>query len=304
MLLVTTVVFLILRVIPGDPARLILAGEQGEGVFSEEDLANLRHELGTDRAIIVQYGDWLWGLLRGDFGLSLTYRTPITEDLAQRIPITVELGLLASLMSVVVAVPLGILSAVKLNSIPDYAARLFTFTGISIPIFVVGIVVIYLLVRIFGWIPPLSHAPLWDDPWTNLQQMFFPALSLAFLQLAFMARVTRSAMLEVLREDYIRTARAKGLREQKVIYIHALRNAFLPIVTVLGWALANVVGGTVIIERIFVVPGMGTLLIQAISQRDYAMTQAIIVLFAVTTLTVNLGIDLLYSWLDPRIRYA
>ena len=302
--LVTVLVFLLMRVIPGDPAMLILAGASGEGSFKKEDLANLRRELGTDRPLYVQYGSWLWGLLHGDLGRSLFYRTQIEKEISPRLPATLELALLAVLLSVVVAVPLGALSAVKQDSTLDYVARVFTFTGISIPIFVTGLVVVYLLVRLFNWFPPLGYATLWEEPWTNLQQMLFPALALAFFELNFTARVTRSAMLEVLREDFIRTARSKGLMERRVILVHALKNAALPIITVSAWSLARLLGGTIIIEKIFLVPGMGTLLLEAITARDYTLIQAIVLLYTLVVLIANLVVDLAYSWLDPRIRYA
>src|SRR5215468_596528 len=302
--LVTVLVFLLMRVIPGDPAMLILAGASGEGSFKKEDLANLRRELGTDRPLYVQYGSWLWGLLHGDLGRSLFYRTQIEKEISPRLPATLELALLAVLLSVVVAVPLGALSAVKQDSTLDYVARVFTFTGISIPIFVTGLVVVYLLVRLFNWFPPLGYATLWEEPWTNLQQMLFPALALAFFELNFTARVTRSAMLEVLREDYIRTARSKGLMERRVILLHALKNAALPIITVSAWSLARLLGGTIIIEKIFLVPGMGTLLLDAITARDYTLIQAIVLIYVLVVLTANLAVDLVYAWLDPRIRYG
>ena len=303
-ILVTLLAFLLMRVIPGDPALLILAGATGEGSFTKEELANLRHELGTDRLLYVQYGNWLWGLVQGDLGISLFYRTPIKDELGPRIPATFELALMAVMVSVVLAIPLGALSAMKQNSLLDYAARMFTFTGISIPIFVIGLVVIYLLVRLFHWLPPLGYATLWEDPLTNVQQMFFPAMTLAFFELNFTARVTRSAILEVLREDYITTARSKGLKEWRIILLHALRNASLPIITVAGWSLARLLGGTIIIEKIFLVPGMGTLLLEAIIARDYTLIQAIVLIYALAILTANLVVDVLYSWLDPRIRYA
>jgi peptide/nickel transport system permease protein len=303
-LLATMLVFLLMRVIPGDPALLILAGASGEGSFKEEDLANLRRELGTDRPIYVQYGTWIWGLLHGDLGTSLFYRTQIKKELGPRLPPTLELAFLAVLSSFILAVPLGALSAVKRDSSVDYMARVFTFAGISVPIFVTGLVLIYLLVRLFNWFPPLGYALLWEDPLTNLQQMIFPAMALAFFELNFTARVTRSAMLEVLREDYIITARSKGLGERTVILVHALKNAFLPIVTVSGWSLARLLGGTIIIEKIFLVPGMGTLLLEAIIARDYTLIQAIVLAYAIAVLTANLCVDLLYAWLDPRIHYA
>lgn len=303
-ILVTLLVFVLMRAIPGDPATLILAGTSGGGTFTEEDRARLRHELGTDRPLVVQYGDWMWGLLHADLGEGLYYGTPVKEELKSRFPLTMELALLSALISFIIAVPLGILSAVKQDSIIDYAARIFTFAGISVPVYVTGIVAIYLLVNSFNWFPPLGYADPWEDPWKNMQQMFLPALTLAFFQMNLIARVARSAMLEVLREDYIRTARAKGLREQRVLFLHGLKNAFLPIITVAGWSLGLLLGGTIIIEKIFVMPGMGTLLLESINARDYTLIQGVVMAYAISVLTVNLLVDLLYAWLDPRIRYA
>jgi peptide/nickel transport system permease protein len=301
--LVTILVFGLMRLIPGDPAFLILAGG-GEGNFTQQELDNLRHKLGTDRHILVQYGDWVWGLLQGDMGTALFYGTTVTSELGPRVPLTIELAIMAAIISFILAVPLGMISALKQDSWFDYAARIFTFTGISIPIFVTGLVVVYLLVRIFGWFPPLGYAQLWEDPLTNLQQLIFPALTLAFFQLNFTARVTRSAMLEVMRDDYIRTARSKGLAEMQVVFLHALKNALLPIVTVSGWALGLLLGGTIIIEKIFVVPGMGALLLQAITARDYILVMGDVLVFALAVMIVNLAVDMIYGWLDPRIRYG
>ena len=208
------------------------------------------------------------------------------------------------LLSFFVAVPLGVVAAIKQDTFVDHLAGLISFTGIGIPTFVVGVLMIYLLVTFFGWLPPLGYANLWEDPGKNLQQMIFPALALAFYNLAFTARVTRSAMLEVLREDYIRTARSKGLAERVVIFLHGLKNACLPVITVSGWQLARLMGGTVIIESIFLVPGMGRLLVESIFQRDYPLIQVEVLVIAAMILFVNLLVDIGYGLLDPRIRYG
>ena len=303
MFLLTFLVFLFLRIIPGDPAVLILAGATGEGSYTPEDLAALQEELGTNRHVLVQYGYWVGDLLQGDLGTSYFYGIPIIEQLQLRLPLTLELTILGILTSFLLAVPLGIVSAIYQDTPIDYATRLVSFTGIAIPTFVTGIVTIYLLVKLFNWIPPLDYAQIWDDPIRNLQQMIFPALALAFFIMAFIARVTRSAMLEVLREDYIRTARSKGLREGRIVFYHALKNSFLPILTVTGWAFGVFLGGTVIIESIFVLPGMGKLLLDSVFQRDYPVIQAEVFVIAGMILLLNLLIDMLYAWLDPRIRY-
>jgi peptide/nickel transport system permease protein len=204
----------------------------------------------------------------------------------------------------VVAVPLGVISAINQDSWGDYATRMVTIAGIAIPNFWVAILMILFLVILFDWLPPLGYANLWEAPWTNLQQLFFPAVALGFSNMAFIARVTRSSMLEVFREDYIRTARSKGLAERVVISRHALKNALLPVVTVSGYELGRLLAGTVIIETIFTIPGMGRLLIEATTHRDYPMIQAIIVIIAVLILVLNVVMDLVYAWLNPRIRYA
>jgi len=304
MIMVTVLVFVVMRLIPGDPALLLLVGESGEGQFSQEQLAKLQAQLGTDRPIYVQYGDWVWDMLRLDFGTSTFYSTPIAEDLASKFPITLELTVLALLLATIVAVPLGMLSAIKQDTVADYAARIISIAGIALPNFWVGILLVYFLVLVFGWLPPLGYVNLWEKPGVNLQQLIFPAIALGFFNMAFVARVTRSSMLEVLREDYIRTARSKGLSELAVIYRHALKNAILPVVTVSGYEFGRLIAGTVVIETIFLVPGMGRLLIDSIFHRDYTMIQAIIMVIIVAVLFLNLVLDLIYGWLNPRIRFT
>lgn len=304
LLMITIFVFIILRFIPGDPAYLILVGEEGEVSVSEEQLAAMRAQLGTDRPIYVQYADWVWKMLRLDFGVSYHYDTPISDDLKFKFLVTLELTILAVLMASVVAVPLGVISAIRQDTRLDYVCRIITFSGIALPTFWVGIMITYFLVLIFGWLPPLGYAMLWEDPGRNVQQLLFPAIALGFFNMAFIARVTRSAMLEVLREDFIRTARSKGLAERIVIARHALKNALLPVVTVSGYEFGRLIAGTVVIETIFVVPGMGRLLLDAILHRDYAVIQAIIVIITTVVLAVNLILDLFYGWLNPRIRYT
>ena len=282
----------------------MLVGPSGEGTFTEEQLQEMQRRLGTDRPVHEQYGVWMWGLLRGDLGDSIFYERPVTDQLGEAVPVTLELAVLGMLLSFIVAVPLGVVAALKQDTFVDHIAGLISFTGIGVPTFVVGVLIIYLLVTLFGWLPPLGYADLWSDPGKNLQQMIFPALALAFYNLAFTARVTRSSMLEVLREDYIRTARSKGLSERVVIFLHGLKNACLPVITVSGWQLARLMGGTVIIESIFLVPGMGRLLVESIFQRDYPLIQVEVLVIAAMILFVNLVVDIGYGLLDPRIRYG
>jgi peptide/nickel transport system permease protein len=303
LLMATLVAFLLLRVIPGDPALVKLAGETGDSSFTKEELHALRVKLGTDQPLYAQYGEWVWGMLRLDFGQSMFFEEPVANDLAAKFPITLELTVLAMLIATIIAVPLGLISAIKQDTPADYVARIISIAGVALPNFWVGILIVYFLVLLFAWMPPLGYASLWDDPLTNLQQFFFPALALGFYQMAFTARVTRSSMLEVYREDYTRTARGKGLAERVVILRHALKNALLPVVTITGYQFGRLLAGTVVIESIFMIPGMGKLLVDSVFHRDYTEVQAIVMVITVTVLLLNLALDLVYGWLNPRIRY-
>jgi len=303
-LLATLLAFLLLRVIPGDPALVKLAGETGDASFTQAELHDLQAKLGTDKPLYVQYGKWIWGLLRLDFGESMYFEDQVAQDLADKFPITLELTVLAMLIATVIAVPLGLLSAIKQDTPADYIARIVSITGVALPNFWVGILIVYFLVLLFAWMPPLGYANLWEDPATNLQQFIFPALALGFFEMAFTARVTRSSMLEVYREDYTRTARGKGLAERVVILRHALKNALLPVVTVSGFQFGRLLAGTVVIENIFMVPGMGKLLVDSVFHRDYTEVQAIVVVITVSVLILNLLLDVIYGWLNPRIRYS
>jgi peptide/nickel transport system permease protein len=303
LILASMMVFTLMWIVPGDAAMMILTGEGESGRVKPEDLERLRHDLGLDRPFYIQYGDWLAHVVVGDLGDSIWYKIPVIDELKARFPVTMQLAVMAMIMATIAAVPLGILSAVTQDSWIDYGCRVFTLVGVALPFFWTGILMVYALAYFFNWLPPLGYASLWEDPLTNLQQLVFPALALAFYEMAFTARVTRSAMLEVLREDYIRTARSKGIRENRVIARHALKNAILPIITISGYQFGRLLGGVIIIEVIFVVPGMGTLLINSIVHRDFVMIQGMILMVAAVILALNLVIDLLYAMLDPRIRY-
>jgi len=243
-------------------------------------------------------------MLKLDFGTSMFFEEPVVDDLIAKFPITLELTVLAMLLAIIIAVPLGLVSAIKQNTPADYIARIISITGIALPNFWVGILIVYFLVLLFAWMPPLGYSNLWDDPATNLQQFIFPALALGFFEMAFVARVTRSSMLEVYREDYTRTARGKGLAERVVIVRHALKNALLPVVTISGFQFGRLLAGTVVIENIFMIPGMGRLLIDSVFHRDYTMVQAIVMVITVSVLLLNLVLDVVYGWLNPRIRYS
>jgi peptide/nickel transport system permease protein len=298
-------IFVLLRLVPGDIAEILVyqTGSESSAV-QRRQIQQIRRELGLDRPIAAQYGDWVAGAVRGDFGQSYVQRRPVADILRERFPRSMELAILTLLLAVIWAIPLGVVSAVRQNGIVDYLARLVSLSGLSLPLFFTGALILYGLVRLFHWLPPLEFVAFTENPLENLKQLIWPALAQAYYISAPIARLTRSQMLEVVRQDYVRTARAKGLAEGAVIYRHALRNSLLPVVTFIGWWGGRLLGGLVIMEIIFVVPGMGAALIQAVSQRDYPTVQAMVFVMALVFLTVNLAVDLLYAWLDPRIRYA
>ncbi|MGH7312278.1 MAG: ABC transporter permease [Candidatus Rokuibacteriota bacterium] len=298
-------IFLLLRVVPGDIAEILVyqTGSESSAV-QEKQIQQIRAELGLDQPVALQYLSWLGGAIRWDFGYSYTQRRPVTEILWERFPRSMELALLTIVVAVLWAVPLGVISAVRQNTWLDHLVRVVSISGLSLPIFFTGVMILYALVRTFGWMPPLEFVSFLDDPTENLKQLVWPTLAQAYYISAPIMRLTRSQMLEVVRQDYVRTARAKGLAERAVVYRHALSNSLLPVITFIGWWGGRLLGGIVIMEIIFAVPGMGTALVQAVSYRDYPTVQAIVLVMALVFLTVNLVVDLLYAWLDPRIRYA
>jgi len=298
-------IFVLMRLVPGDIAEILVyqTGSESSAV-QKKQIQQIRRELGLERPIVTQYVDWIAAAVRGDFGQSYVQRRPVMDILRERFPRSMELALLTLVLAIAWAIPLGVISAVRQNGPLDYLARLVSLSGLSLPLFFTGALILYGLVRIFHWLPPLEFVSFTEDPLENLKQLIWPALAQAYYISAPITRLTRSQMLEVVRQDYVRTARAKGLAERAVIYRHALRNSLLPVVTFIGWWGGRLLGGLVIMEIIFVVPGMGSALIQAVSQRDYPTVQAMVFVMALVFLGLNLAIDLLYVWLDPRIRYA
>ena len=298
-----TLIFLLMRLLPGDVALYILgSGESSE--INKQALEQIRQDLGLDQPLIVQYGRWLWGVVRLDFGNSYWTRQPVTDELKRRYPITANLAVMSLLLGTLIAIPVGVLSAVRQDTLADYAARLFVIAGLSLPNFWLAILIILGLVHYFQWLPPLDYAPFWAAPWQNFKQLAFPALITGYRLSAIGARMTRSSILEVLRDDYVRTARAKGLREYVVVLKHALRNALLPVITIIGLELLTLFGGLVVIETVFTIPGIGRYLVDAITHRDYPSIQAVVFMISVFVVTVNLLVDLVYGFLDPRIRYG
>jgi len=298
---VASLVFVIMRVIPGDVALLILGGDGGN--IDQAQLVAMHRQLGLDQPWLVQFGTWLWGVLRFDFGTSLWTGQPVVEELLIRLPLSLELAFLATGVSVLIAIPLGMLAAARQDTWVDYVVRVVSIGGLAIPSFWVGILVILLLVIYFGWGPPLEFTPPWVDPWANFQQMVWPVLTVGYRYAAVTTRMTRSTVLEVLREDYIRTAWAKGLAERVIVIRHALKNAMLPVITLIGTEFAFLIGGLVVTETVFTLNGVGRFVVDAVAHRDYPVVQALVFVIAFGFVIVNLLIDLTYAWFDPRIRY-
>jgi len=301
LLLSSLIVFGLMRVMPGD-ALTALMGESGN--VSEKDLQKLRVELRLDLPYYEQYGIWLWQMVSLNPGYSIFTNEPITVALKKAIPVTLELAALAIILGLIIAIPVGVLSATRQDTASDYVGRVVAVSGLSIPDFWLGTLVITFAAIWFHWIPPIGYVSLWDSPWKNLQQCLLPAAILGFRLSAATMRMTRSTVLEVLREDYVRTAWAKGLAGRIVVYKHALKNALIPVITIVGGQLGVLLAGTVVVETIFALPGMGRLTVEAILYRDYPIVQTNVMLVAATLVTLNLVVDLAYAWLDPRIRYS
>ena len=298
---VAVFVFLLMRVIPGDIVEIKFTSEGG--FVTEEVLAQERARIGLDKPIWQQFASWIWGIMRLDFGTSMWTGRPISHEIGIRIQLSLEIAILATMVAILIAIPLGTLAALKQDTWVDYFIRVFSIAGLSIPSFWLGILIILFLLIYFHWVPPMFFTPIWVDPWENLSQMIWPAAAVGYRYSAVSTRMMRSSTLEVLREDYVRTARAKGLWERVVIIRHAMKNAMLPVITVIGLEFAFLIGGLVVTEQVFNLNGLGKLLVQSIAQRDYTMTQTLVMLVAVTFVLVNFVIDILYAWLDPRIHY-
>ena len=298
LLLATVIVFSLSRLIPGDVVTLMM--EENQYATS---LAEMRAKLGLDRPIYQQYLQWIGRAARGDLGRSLYSNRPITAELAYRLPVSLELGAVAVVVAVLLGVPIGIVSAVRQDTVRDYAARSAAILGLAVPGFWLGTLVVVLPAIYLGWSPSIQYTAFEVNPWGHLVQFLLPGFLLGLASAASIMRLTRTQLLEVLRQDYVRTAWAKGLRERVIVVKHSLKNALIPVVTVLGIQIAQILSGTVIFESIFGLPGMGRYLFDSITERDYPAIQGINLVVVTTVVTVNLMVDLVYAWLDPRIRY-
>jgi peptide/nickel transport system permease protein len=298
MAVVALFVFSLLYIAPGDPAAII-AGDQA----TPADIERIRQSLGLERPFLVQFGDWLWRILHGDLGTSIFTNLPVSNLIAQRIEPTLSLMLVTLILAIGVAVPLGVAAAWKAGSWIDRLVMVFAVFGFSVPVFVISYLLAYVFALELDWLPVQGYTPIAQGFWPWLKNLILPAIALGAVYIALIARMTRATMLEVLQQDYIKTARAKGIGQSGILFVHALKNAAVPIVTVIGLGIAALIGGAVVTESVFVIPGLGRLTVDSILRRDYPVIQGLVLLFSFAYVLVNLGIDLLYTLLDPRIRY-
>jgi peptide/nickel transport system permease protein len=298
---VAILVFLLLRAMPGDIVELRFMMEGGQ--VSPEVLAQERARLGLDKPLWGQFYDWMTGIFVGDFGTSMWTGRPVIDEIGSRLQLSMQVAVMATILAVVIAIPLGTIAALFKDTWIDQIIRIFAIAGLAVPSFWLGMLIILALLYSFNWIPPLTFVPIYVDPWHNLSQLIWPALAVGYRYSAVATRMTRSTILEVLQEDYIRTARAKGVYERLVVSRHAMRNAMLPVVTVVGLEFAFLIGGLVVTEQVFNLNGIGKLFVETVTRADYTMVQALVMLVATFFILVNFAVDLLYAALDPRIRY-
>ncbi len=298
MAVVALFVFSLLYIAPGDPAAII-AGDQA----SPADVERIRESLGLDRPFLIRFGTWLWGVLHGDLGTSIFTNLPVSHMIAQRIQPTLSLMVITLVISLTFAIPLGVVAAWKQGSWIDRASMVLSTLGFSVPVFVVGYVLAYVFALSLDWVPVQGYTPIDQGLWKWFLNLILPAIALGLIYMALIARITRATMLEVLSQDYVRTARAKGVDQKGILFIHALKNAAVPIVTIVGIGFASLIGGAVVTESVFAIPGLGRLTVDAILRRDYPVIQGVVLMFSFIYVLVNLGVDLLYTLFDPRIRY-
>jgi peptide/nickel transport system permease protein len=300
--LITILVFLVMRLLPGDPIYMIISKAASE-TATQMDLEKIRHQYGLDRSLAVQYFDWLGGVFRGDFGVSILTNTDIRQEIFRRLPITLHLGVLALILSFFLGIPAGIISAVRRGTWIDTVVTSLANIGITIPVFWLAVLLMYAFALKLQWLPVFGYTSPFTDFWENTRQIIMPVICLAVTTVAGVARQTRSSMLEVMSQDYIRTAWSKGLKERGVIFRHGLKNGLIPIMVFLGLGLSVIVGGSVLIETVFAIPGMGRMAVEAMGNSDYPVIQGVVLVFAVMVLMTNLLVDLSYGWLDPRVQY-
>ncbi len=299
---VAVLVFFMLRVVPGDIVEIKLRGDGGN--VTQEVVDQERRRLGLDRPILVQFADYMVGLAKLDLGISMWTERPVLEEIAIRLELSLEVAILATIFATMISIPLGTMAALYRNTWIDYVVRIITIGGLSIPSFWFGMIIILSLLSLFNWLPPITFTPSYVDPIANLSQLIWPALAVGYRYCAVTARMIRSSLLEVMAEDYIRTARAKGVFEKLIISRHALRNALLPAITVMGLEFAFLIGGLVVTEQVFNLNGIGQLFVQSVARNDFMLIQGMVMVIAAYYVMINLAVDLLYAVFDPRIRYG
>ncbi|MFW6076128.1 MAG: ABC transporter permease [Hyphomicrobiales bacterium] len=300
---VAVLVFFMLRVMPGDDVVDLMLRAEGANV-PQHVIDEERTRLGLDQPIVVQFVRWISDMARGDLGISMWTGRPVAYEIGVRLELSLQVALMATLLAVIIALPLGTLSAIFKNTWIDHVIRVVSIAGLAVPSFWLGMLIILFLLTTFRWIPPITFTPFLEDPWRNLSQLIWPALAVGYRYSAVATRMTRSSILEVMQEDYIRTARAKGVFERLVVARHGMRNAMLPVVTVIGLEFAFLIGGLVVTEQVFNLNGIGRLFVQAVARSDYTMIQSLVLLVSVCFILINFLIDMLYAVLDPRIRYS
>jgi peptide/nickel transport system permease protein len=298
LLIMTTFVFVVMRAVPGDVVTLQLA----DSGASEEQIQALRSELGLDKSILAQLGEWITNAVQGNLGTSLWSDQAVTEMILDRLPVTLQLAIMSIILATFIGIPIGVISAVKHNKMIDHFLRVISVGGLSIPNFWMGLILLTVLSLALNWMPPLGYQSFTENPIVNLQQMIFPSICLAITLSASIVRMTRSAVLEVLHSEFIRTVRSKGAKERIVIFRHALRNSLVSVITLIGLQVGYLLGGTVVLESIFSLPGLGSLIFETVTARDYPVVQASVLIFGAMFLVVNLIVDVMYGWVDPRIR--
>ena len=298
MAIVALFVFSLLYIAPGDPAAVI-AGDQA----SPADVERIRQNLGLDRPFLIRFGEWVWQIMHGDLGISIFTSLPVRDLIAQRVEPTLSLMIVTLCFAIIVAVPMGVVAAWKFGTWIDNSIMAFAVLGFSIPVFIVGYLLAYLFALQLDWLPVQGYTPFNQGLWPWLQNLILPSITLGFVYIALIARITRATMLDVLQQDYVRTARSKGVAQSSILFVHALKNAAIPIVTVIGIGLALLIGGAVVTESVFAIPGLGRLTVDAILRRDYPVIQGVVLMFSFVYVFVNLAIDLIYTAVDPRIRY-
>ena len=300
--MVTIFVFLIMRILPGDPIYMLYSPDSVQ-LLTDEDIARIKHEAGLDRPLVVQYFDWMKGVIHGDLGVSILYKSSVSKDIAKRLPVTLYLGSVSFVLSLIIAIPIGVIAAVRRATWLDTILTSLANLGVTIPIFWLGIMLVYLFAIKLCWLPVMGYTSPFEDFSLSMKQLVMPVICMSIWPLAGNVRLVRSTMLEVLGQDYIRTAWAKGLKEPTIVLKHALKNGIIPVITMAGLWVSTIIGGAVLIEQVFNIPGMGRLAVDAIFTHDYAYVQGIALIITISVVVTNLLVDISYGWLDPRIRY-